>query len=134
MKILIAAAAIAMLFLPACKVGKSAKDLPIATLPGGAPVTVALEGMRVNAELIAVRDDGVVLTLRQKLTFFPFASLGGLAVEQMQDSYRLSPGERPVPEKRERLRLISRFPQGLTPEIERLLLAQMGQSAIETVR
>lgn len=134
MRLLTAAAMISILVIPACKIGKSGKDLPLATQPGGAQVAVALQGVRVPGELIAVRDDGVVVTARKQLSFFPFVSLGGLTIQQMSGDYQLSPGERPSREKFERLRLVSRFPQGLTPEIERQLLAELGQSAIVTVQ
>jgi len=126
--------ALSLLAFSACVIGKSGKDLAIAAIPGGAQATVVSRGGAISGELVAVRDDGVVLSAQKQLSFFPFASLGGLTIGQMKDDYRLSPGERPSREKLDRLRLVSHFPQGLTPEVERQLLAQLGQAAIVTVQ
>lgn len=134
MRLLNAAAMISLLTVSACSIGKSGKDLDLATQPGGAIVSVLLQGVRVPGELIAVRDDGVVITARNQLSFFPYASLGGITIKGLGADYQLSPGERPSREKLGRLRLASHFPHGLTPEIERQLLAQLGQSAIVTVQ
>ncbi|MEO5580274.1 MAG: hypothetical protein ABIR58_06415 [Gemmatimonadaceae bacterium] len=125
---------ITILAIPACSIGKSGKDLAFATQPGGAMVGVLSSGGLLRGELVAVRDDGVVITSQKQLSFFPFASLGGLTVTGMKSDYQLSRGETPSREKLERLRLVSHFPQGLTPEIESRLLAQFGQTAIVTVR
>ena len=126
--------ALSLLAFSACAIGKSGKDLAIATIPGGAQATVVSRGGAIAGELVAVRDDGVVLSAQKQLSFFPFASLGGLTIGQMKGDYKLAAGERPSREKLDRLRLVSHFPQGLTPEVERRLLAQLGQTAIVTVQ
>ncbi len=134
MRLLKSLAMISVLAVTACTIGKSGKDFAIATQPGGAMVGVVSSGGLLRGELITVRDDGVVITSQKQLTFFPFASLGGLTVAGMKSDYHLSRGETPSREKLERLRLVSHFPQGLTPEIESRLLAQLGQPSIVTVR
>jgi len=124
---------ISVLMVSACTIGKSGKDLAVASHPGGAQVTLLSKDRHFTGELVAVRDDGVVVSVQNRLLFFPFASLGGFAFGKGNRGYRLSPGERPPRDKLSRLRTISHFPQGLTPEIERQLLAQMGQTAIVTI-
>lgn len=133
---LLRAAAISMIGVTACTntSGKSGKDLAVASQPGGAQVTVTLGGRAYTGELLAVRDDGVIVVTERQLSYFPFASLGGLVVAQMDNDYRLSAGERPASAKLRRLRIVSHFPQGLTPEIERRLLAEIGQAALVTVQ
>lgn len=134
MRLLRIAATISMLTMSACTVGKSYARLPLAFQPGGAQVVAMSQGASITGELVAVRDDGVILSAQRQLSFIPFASLGGLVVHQLGRNFQLSPRENPSRDKLGRLRSVSHFPQGLTPDIERQLLAQLGQNAIVTVR
>lgn len=126
--------AIPTLIISACTFGKSGKDLAVASTPGGAKVTLTSGGERFSGELVALRDDGLVVSAQKRLLFVPFSSLAAFAVHDLNIDYQLSARERPSLEKRSRLSSISQFPQGLTPEIERQLLAQLGQAAIETIQ
>lgn len=80
-----------------------------------------------------VRDNGLVVIANKRLLLFPFASIDVMTATGMGRAFSLSAGEKLSSEKRERLRLISQFPQGMTAEIERRLLAELNQTEITTI-
>ena len=88
-------------------------------------------------ELIEVRDDGIVLlaTNSQDMAHpkseLRFVRYQGIVSSSIDDSHYSFPNRRaPKPSAREQLRLLSRFPQGLTPELARQLLQAYGQTEL----
>jgi len=130
----------------ACHVGPQIENKDIARQPYGANVLVAVarEGksktMKHRGELLEVRDDGLVIAAvtetdgKPRVVMIPWAlidrakatDLPGIETRQ---SYR----ERQRADTREKLRNVSRYPQGLPPEIMDKLLASYGQATIESV-
>jgi hypothetical protein len=82
--------------------------------PAGAQVTVRIRGDSTDrmGELIAVDSSGVTIKIGRLVTV-PWSRLEAMDVSQMGRDYDVSSGEVVKPEKRRRLALISRFPQGL---------------------
>ncbi|MFN2603313.1 MAG: hypothetical protein ABR582_11220 [Gemmatimonadaceae bacterium] len=122
-----------ILLLASCHIGAAGRDLAVARGPGGASVIVETLTTSYQGELIAVQDSGVVLS-RGKLFFVGFPSISEVRADGLGADYRISHAELNDPAKVQRLRLVSHFPQGMTPGIQRALLAQTGQESVETVR
>jgi hypothetical protein len=95
-------------------------------------VAVALElrgGGRAQGELLAVQDTALVLLARDTVTLVPYDALKAGEFSQVGELR----GTLPAPDFARRLRLVSRFPQGLTPDMLARLLAAHGQSALKVV-
>lgn len=122
------------LSLAACfHFGPTAETFPLASSPNGATVNATLtSGGTVGGELLSVRDDGVVLLRAGKLVLVPYTALSGLKVDKLDD-YSLPAGT-PSPERRARLTVVSRYPQGINAELQQKLFAQSGQTELEVVR
>jgi len=87
---------------------------------------------QVNGELLAVRDDGIVIRLQQRLALVPYASIRRVRVGELPD-YSVGAGT-PSPERRARLNALSRYPQGIGPDLQRVLFAQSSQTEFEVLR
>lgn len=133
-----------LVMLGACHVGPVLNEMPEIREPQGANVVVDIDQpgkkprLKLEGELVEVRADGLVIALStsagQRLSFaswddvyrvkatefggFQSAAYGG--VERREESIA-------------RMRLISRFPQGLSPELLDKLLASYDQQAPDPV-
>ena len=112
--------------------GPTADKLPLTQGPNGATVTVQTTSQSVTGELLAVRDDGVVILRGSKLAFAPFADLRSVKVAVLSE-YSIGAGA-PSPDRRARLNAVSRYPQGIGAELQRKLFAQSGQTALAVLR
>lgn len=118
---------IAVTVLAGCSVGTRAKNYAPAKGPAGATVQLELTGNRALAgELLAVEDSSLlVLSQRQLMRV-------GLPLIQSGKAPKLSfTGAALKGEARERLRLISRYPQGVSPDLETRLLQAYGQTGVQ---
>ena len=124
--------ALAVLLAAACYFGPTLEDFPAATTPAGAQVRLLRRGWSLAGELLAVRDSAVLVRQDRHVVLVPWRRVTLLVVPKT--------GEFPIegkPPKRallDRLRLMSRFPQDLTPEVERALLATLGRDSVEVER
>lgn len=112
--------------------GPTADKFLLATGPNGATVTVQTASQSATGELLAVRDDGVVILRGAKLAFAPFADLRSVKVPVLSD-YSIGAGAPPL-DRRARLNALSRYPQGISAELQRKLFAQSGQTALDVLR
>lgn len=112
--------------------GPTAEKLNLAALPNGASVSVQTNTRDVNGELLTVRDDGIVILLDQRLTLVPYGSIRRVRVAELTD-YSIGAGT-PSPDRRARLNSLSRYPQGIGPELQRRLFAQSAQTELEVLR
>jgi len=112
--------------------GPTAATFPLAALPNGATVSVQTAGQTANGELLAVRDDGLVILRGPRLAFVPYSNLRGARVAELPD-YSVGAGA-PEPARRAKLTAVSRYPQGIGAELQRKLLAQSGQTELEVLR
>jgi hypothetical protein len=117
------------LLLAACSIGPTTKSYPPANGPAGATVTVELHDDRaIGGELLAVEDSSLLLVEKRQLIRL------GIASVRVLKGPRLSTSGRELSERvRERLRLISRYPQGVSPELEARLLHAYGASAVRRI-
>jgi hypothetical protein len=127
---LLAGLAIAVV-VTGCHVGPNAQSYTVARTPYGARLALMVADERFEAELLAVRDSGLLVLRSNQLLLVPFRSIddarsaGGAHV-----GVELRDGRRPTSDEMERLRIQSRYPQGVTPELERRLLEAYGQTSL----
>ena len=112
----------------ACRFGKNAANLPVATSPRGVMASLILPTRKLSVELIEIRDDGMVVQENGKqLLLVPYQLIRSFKPKDLPDLYILRSGERPIGEKKSRLEAVSHFPQGMTPQIQRKVLEAAGQ-------
>jgi hypothetical protein len=104
-----------LLFANACfNWGTRPEDFRLATNPQGALVAVRVHNEPIDrlGELLAVDSAGVTIRSAQVVRI-AWRRIDAIDVDDFGHDYDLRPGERISAEKIERLRLISRFPQGM---------------------
>ena len=124
-----------MLLSSACAIGKNAADLAVAKSARGAIGTFQTEKGSVPLELLAVRDDGLILQDRSgRILFSPYGSIRRFTPQGFREDYALARGEHPSANKKSMLRAISHYPQGLSGDLERKLLDRAGQQEMLPVQ
>lgn len=113
----------------ACRVGMTARKYPPALGPNGVLMRVRTGQGPLSGELIEVRDFGIVLA-DQKLHLVLYRDILWSEVEKTSSRYALANGAAPTPDAREHLRLLSRFPYGLKPELMQQLLRAYSQTEL----
>ncbi len=115
--------------LAACAIGTSPKEFLPATAPTGIGVTLLTstgDDAKLVGELVSVNDSALVLAIPSTgLTLVGYRIITEGRFHQLGTVLR--DGKAPTPEVRERLRLVSRYPQGMTPELTSALLVALGQ-------
>lgn len=120
------------LALAACHLGPRVSSFPPAVDPEGASVEITGRGPSFQAELLAVSDTGLLLLRNRAVVFARYAAIREATFEQVSEAV-VGQGVAPDPATRERLRLISRFPQGVSTERLRALLAGYGQETVDVL-
>jgi hypothetical protein len=134
---------LAVLTLSACHVGPQIKDLQLANNPEGATVEVQVlpaggrDKLKFEGELLEIRDDGIVFSgtsaddAADEVIFVAWSRATRVRATEF-GGYRAEIGRSLEwsPETKERFRLISRFPQGISPEIMDSLLAAHRQEEL----
>ena len=111
--------------LAGCQVGTHARNYQPATGPAGAMVNIELsDKSRIMGELLAVESQAL-LVRASELIRVPLATIRSGKAPKVGFDGRLQGTTR------ERLRLISRYPQGVSPELEAELLQAYGQRAVK---
>jgi hypothetical protein len=127
------AAVVAVLSTVACAYGPTIASFEPATGPRGVTTTlIAASGEVREGELLEVRETGLLLAGEKAIYFIPYEALQSATFKGM----RLKAGGRRAPSEEQRgtLRLVSRFPQGLSPPLLQQLLEAHGQSEPRQVR
>lgn len=120
-----------VLALVGCHMGGRVDRFAPANGPEGVAVALELRrGGRAQGELLAVQDTALVVLAQDTVTLVPYGALETGEFSQVEGELRGTP---PAPDFARRLRLVSRFPQGLTPDMLARLLAAYGQSALKVV-
>lgn len=115
------------LLAAACVTGPSVERYGPAHRAAGLRLELRLREGRISGELLEVRDSGLVLLTEKEVVFTSFARIRDLRADAERIFYR---GGKPLPEIRERLRLLSRFPQGVPPDAMARLLEARGMQAV----
>jgi len=113
-----------------CTFGMTARKYRPAQDPKGVTMRIETAQGKLLGELIEVRDSGIVVLADQKLRLLPYTAILSSEVDQTSSHYAISKGTVPKPDVQAHLRLLSRFPQGLTPELMGQLLAAYGQTEL----
>lgn len=116
------AVVIAISLAAGCRYGPRIENLNLASSPRGAVVQVTRVTGGLSGELLAVEDDGLVVLEGRRMVTVPFSEIREANFTQIGSAYRISGGRRPNPEGIARLRRVSHFPQGITPEIKARLV------------
>jgi hypothetical protein len=114
----------------ACTFGMTASKFRPAQRPQGVRMVLTTEQGKLEGELIEVRDTGIVVLADQKLRFLPYTDIRYSKLDQYSSYGPISQGRAPKPVAKEQLRLLSHFPQGLSPESMRQLLDVYGQTEL----
>ncbi len=119
----------ALLVLAGCHVGSRAETFVPARGGAGVSVEVALRGGdEFKGELLAVADTGLLLLRDRRIALVRASSARGVRLAQRGDvAIDVKDGRFAPTDALSEARLVSRFPQGLTPELLRRLLAAYGQ-------
>ena len=146
-----------MLLIAGCSVGVKIDNFKPAQGPQGVHIELQLEGKairgsKISGELLAVRADRILLNVidnpdspnaTSRVVLIPFSLIKTVDPEQMGRmrfrSHRLDVSLGNVDRRREemsedhlnRLRLVARFPQGLSDEMLAVLLADLGQDQVD---
>ena len=117
--------------VPACTFGKNAGRWTVAQRPEGAAVEVITRNGQLNAELLEVADNGVVLMRNDgKLVLAPYPVIERFRAPQQGSGYQFGSRMPPTLEVREKLMMVSHFPQGMTAEIRSRLLERASQTEL----
>ena len=114
----------------ACQLGGRVNRFAPATQPAGVAVTLWLRGGATGqGELLAVQDTALVVLAQDTVTLVPYRVLAAGRFTQVGELTETPPPR----DFAEKLRLVSRFPQGLTAEMLTRLLAAYGQSTLKVM-
>lgn len=130
------AALVVALACGACTIGRPLNDLRPTSGPQGtrARVTYGNAGpaITIEGELVAVRDDGLLLLARDRLTLVRY---GVLREARFPDTTRVGRFRRSANERQRRaLAQFSRYPFGLSPDQLDRLLESLGQDQLAVIR
>lgn len=134
------------LLVAACHVGPQIDQTNLGRQPQGANVVVELttkiKSKRVehSGELLEVGDDALVLLSQKnaqnasRIVLIPWRKIHRASTSELPGiAVRTSQGASRRQASTEELRIVSRFPQGLSPQLMSQLLARYGQSTPEAV-
>ena len=134
-----------MLFVAGCSVGVQIEDFKPAQGPQGVHIELRLKGKviggnTISGELLAVRADRILLNVidnpdspnaKSRVVLIPVSMVKTAEPEQMYRVKVRSKRKELDEEQVNRLRLVARFPQGLSDEMLAVLLADLGQDRVD---
>ncbi len=127
--------ALCALAIGACSWGTRPSGFAPALGPVGALVTIRVRGEQADRRGELFTADSLGLTLRgERLVRVAWERLDAMDVDKMGPNYDVRAGESPSREKRARIALVSRFPQGLSGELLSRVLTALNQGALEEIR
>jgi hypothetical protein len=118
---------LALLACTACSIGTSVESFAPATQPRGILVSVQTRIESFDAELLAVSDTGLLLLRAPALVFARYTAI---RLATFRQSSEVVGRAEPDFATRDRLRLLSRFPQGVTAPGLQALLAGYHQDSV----
>ena len=135
-----------MLLIAGCSVGVKIDNFKPAQGPQGVHIELQLEGKairgsKISGELLAVRADRILLNVidnpdspnaTSRVVLIPFSLIKTVDPEQMGRMRFRSQREEMDEDHLNRLRLVARFPQGLSDEMLAVLLADLGQDQVDS--
>ena len=140
---------LAFLSLASCSYGMTAEKFQPARDPHGVETHVTTASGELRGELIELQDSGMIIlsswnrsvTQDQRsekqervLRLVPYGSIWHAKFDQLKADSAIDNGVPPTPVVRERLRLVSRFPYGMSEEVLGALLKAHGQAALAGIQ
>lgn len=116
----------------ACHIGMSADKYRPASQPAGVRITMNTAQGHAAGELLTVRDTGIIVLIDGKVHMVPYTAIQSSEIDQTSSNYAITNRSAPGADAQAHLKLISRFPQGLTPELLQQLLQAYGQTEMAT--
>jgi len=137
---------LALSLLAGCQVGPMIHEIDESKSPFGASVRIEVSqagtsrARQYEGELIETKDDGLVIALRtaggapSRVTFVPWSRIHLVKATELPGFQARGAGN-PSPRSAsiEKMRLISRFPQGLSPALMEQLLAGYDQATVDSL-
>jgi hypothetical protein len=115
--------------LAGCYLGQTAAQFEPARGPRGIAATITTQAWKnVLVELIEVGDEGLLVDSAQGVALVRYVIIESAVFAQT--GIHIEGGRPPAAKAREKLRLLSRFPQGVSPELRKGLLETRGQSEV----
>ncbi len=144
MKSLIAPVLLTLVVIVGCSTSVEVKNFKPAQKPQGIQMELSLngnviDGSKIKGELLAVRGDGILLNVADypgstrsgdTVVLIPFWMMDTAELEQMGRAKVESQGKEKNELYLDRLRLLSRFPQGLSDDLLSELLKRVGQGQV----
>jgi len=126
---------VATLAMAACNFGPRPDDFPTAATPAGVRVAIRIRGEAAGrtGELYAV-DAGGILLRNERLLRVSWQQIVAMDVMGLGSDYDIALGETVSAPKRERLALVTRFPQGLSSPLLERVLALIPQPMLDSLR
>jgi hypothetical protein len=123
-----------LLLVSACSLGPRVKSFPPARYPQGALAEVRRGRDGFRGELLAVTDTALLMvnTLSAHVILVPYGATTMVRFFNLE-AFSVSGGRTPEPTVRERLRLWSRYPTGVSADLLSHLLAAYGQSSLDVL-
>ena len=112
----------------ACRIGPSVANHNAAILPGGAQGVVRVGRASYTGELLEVGDTAFILRDAGGITLIPYRVITSVRFDEL--TIRLPGAADFTPSRLRRVRLSSRFPYGLSSQVLRQLLDELGQANI----
>jgi len=133
-----------LLLLGSCAVGPRIAHMDAPQKPNGANIILEIRQpdrrarLKREGELIEVRDEGVVVLLPTeagvRLAFVPWVDIFRVrATELIRFQSNQAFGSQPSAKSIEEVRIVSRYPQGLSEVLMSRLLAFYGQQDLDTI-
>ena len=121
-----------------CSYGMTAAKFRPATDPHGVMGTITTGSSVLRGELIEVQDAALILLASGdgeggRLRLVPYSVVRSSQFEQLAGRYSIRNGNPPAGEVRERLRLVSRFPHGMSAQVLAELLKTTGQTQLDAI-
>lgn len=114
-----------------CSVGTHAGSFEPAQSGAGISVVIRTDAGGPGAELLEVQDTALLVVAANRVTLVPFRVMTEVRVHQRE---HLNFGrEGPSLRQREELRLVSRYPQGVSATLLERLLAAYGQTELVVI-
>ncbi len=132
------ASSLALAAYAACAFGPTVERFPLAQGPQGAQVTLRTGGQQLEGELVEARGEGLLVLgvpgpgAERRLVLVRYGSLREARFAAA--GYRRLHGEQPGDRELARLRLASRFPQGLGPDLLQQLLHALAQQQVQELQ
>lgn len=124
---LVAVVAVVAVVAGGCYHGKQVESLTTPNQPDGAQAIITTTRGVVSGELLSVEDIGLVLLSGTRVVLVPFTSVRSGRFPEFARAVSLGAGK-PDPQNADRIRLVSHFPGGISPEIKAKLLAMYRQT------